>query len=93
MSNEAYVEDQPLSLALLTSSTNVRVQALKTILQRFEDPSKATCSTSSSLADIEKDADPTFLLSTLPLLLETLARHGTLSLQLQNFFKKNLISR
>ena len=54
MSNEAYVEDQPLSLALLTSSTNVRVQALKTILQRFEDPSKATCSTSSSLADIGK---------------------------------------
>ena len=50
MSNEAYVEDQPLSLALLTSSTNVRVQALKTILQRFEDPSKAICVTSSSLA-------------------------------------------
>lgn len=54
MSNEAYVEDQPLSLALLTSSTNLRVQALKTILQRFEDPSKAICVTSSSLADIEK---------------------------------------
>jgi hypothetical protein len=54
MSNEAYVEDQPLSLALLTSSTNARVQALKTILQRFEESSKATCVTSSSLADIEK---------------------------------------
>jgi hypothetical protein len=54
MSNEAYVEYQPLSLALLTSSTNVRVQALKTILQRFEESSKATCVTSSSLADIEK---------------------------------------
>jgi len=54
MSNEAYVEDQPLSLALLTSSTNVRVQTLKTILQRFEESSKATCVASSSLADMEK---------------------------------------
>jgi hypothetical protein len=54
MSNEAYVEDQPLSLALLTSSTNARVQVLKTILQRFEDPSKASSSTSNSLADVEK---------------------------------------
>jgi hypothetical protein len=54
MSNEAYVEDQPLSLALLTSSTNVRVQALKTILQRFEDPGKVIRLGSSSLADIEK---------------------------------------
>jgi len=54
MSNEVYVEDQPLSLALLTSSTNIRVQALKTILQRSEDPGKAICLDSSSLADIEK---------------------------------------
>jgi hypothetical protein len=35
------VEDQPLSLSLLTSSTNVRIQALKTILHRFEDPSRS----------------------------------------------------
>ena len=42
------VQEQPLSLSLLTSSTNVRLQALKTILQRFEDSSKFTSSTWSS---------------------------------------------
>jgi hypothetical protein len=41
LSNEVPMEDQPLSRSLLTSWTNVRIHALKTILQRFEDPSRS----------------------------------------------------
>ena len=48
VSTEVLVQEQPLSLSLLTSSTNVRLQALKTILNRFEDSRKLASSTQGS---------------------------------------------
>jgi hypothetical protein len=39
-SNAVAGDGQPLALSLLTSSTNVRIPALKALLPRLEDPSK-----------------------------------------------------
>jgi hypothetical protein len=53
-SNAVPVDEQPLGLCLLTSSTNVRIPALKAILQRLEECSKFDIFSPELIADTLK---------------------------------------